>query len=261
MNISITISDITSSAKNRLSIIAKRAQTEKGNPSFVNITLGSAEIGILNELASDGADYLSAELAVLVSSFARTSDKFMFNIKDDRTIEVAKYTLESSIKSYITNHVLAEYLSMYSKEYADTFVNKRQADIDNLLELAYSKKPFKSNREPDAIGSKLIPALFISEDVITAHVSDEVQEFNIYMQVKQGGKAVRPNDYTVSRPSIVSPDGMIGDSLVWEFGANDTTFYYTLYLLQKMTANVVIPFKVTYGVYVFEREITFNTVE
>lgn len=261
MNISITISDITSSAKNRLSIIAKRAQTEKGNPSFVNITLGSAEIGILNELASDGADYLSAELAVLVSSFARTSDKFMFNIKDDRTIEVAKYTLESSIKSYITNHVLAEYLSMYSKEYADTFVNKRQADLDNLLELAYSKKPFKSNREPDAIGSKLIPALFISDEVITAHVSDELQEFNIYMQVKQGGNAVSPNDYTVMRPSVVSIDGMIGDSLEWQYGSNNAAYYFTLSLYPDMTANVVIPFKVTYGNYVFEREITFNTVE
>lgn len=151
MNITINISDITSSVKTRLSIIAKRAQTEKGSPSFVNITLGSAEIDILNELSSDGADYLSAELTAVIDSFTRASDSFVFSVRDNRITEASKVALTTSIKNYLTNHVLAEYLSMYSKEYAETFVNKRQTDLDNLLELAFSKKPFVSQRVPDEI--------------------------------------------------------------------------------------------------------------
>lgn len=157
MNISITISDIISSAKNRLSIIAKRAQTEKGNPSFVNITLGSAEIGILNELASDGANYLGAELAVIVSHCSiESSDTIIFVISDKRATNAAVSFLETTMQSYIVNHVLAEYLSMYSKEYADTFVNKRQADLDNLIEFAYTKAPYVSETDFNINSGKIV---------------------------------------------------------------------------------------------------------
>ena len=157
MNISITISEITSSAKNRLSLIAKRAQTEKGNPSFVNITLGSAEIGILNELASDGANYLGAELANIVSQCSiESSDTIIFVISDKRATNAAVSFLQTTMKSYVVNHVLAEYLSMYSKEFADTFVNKRQADLDNLIEFAYTKTPYVSETDFNINSGKIV---------------------------------------------------------------------------------------------------------
>ena len=122
----------------QLSVIGKHSRDDQGNPLFSDITLGSNELGMIDEFLKTGLARLANEIRNFVSA-ATSTNEIKFTPLVDCNANLAT-SIQQSGEDYLVHYCLYSWFTVTAPRISDKYLSDAQADLTALIQQAFYRK-------------------------------------------------------------------------------------------------------------------------
>lgn len=147
----ISLTDVKGKVKKHLSVIGKRLYDKEGKNLFSNITLSSAEDGIIDHYVATAAQNIAGALAQFVTTYSDTS----ITVDGSRWDAQVASAVQNAAQSYAMLFSVGEYLAMTHPDLAEKYYRDAIAMMGTIVTSAFHKDPPTAAADPISVSSSV----------------------------------------------------------------------------------------------------------